>query len=248
MIDITFDFTTDSYEYWKDFWESNNGLGVGYSDPDSSSLTLQEYHKQLWSKELPNGQQMILEKGSGSNYLTWNDFRFGSDSIIVSFRYKRYQHIINQVKDKVGDYKVYYEDLIRKSYTIGGMIIFPKHHDSINQNRGTNKLVSDRWDLTMECIRKYYLGEENPLMPILRSDKAFFDLFVDFKGYVNFFFLQDCVNADYSKVNIWDGKGDFSEDGLPKTLDDYLSFIDKEVEFLNKRNKRIDEYCKKHGL
>lgn len=52
----------------------------------------------------------------------------------------------------------------------------------------------------MECIGKYYLGEENPLMPILRSDKAFFDLFVDFKGYVNFFFLQDCVNVDYSKT------------------------------------------------
>ena len=47
MIDITFDFTTDSFDYWKDFWENNDGLGAGNCDPDSSSPTLQEYHKQF---------------------------------------------------------------------------------------------------------------------------------------------------------------------------------------------------------
>ena len=248
MIDVNFDFTSDSYGYWDGFWDRNEGLGYGGSDPDNASPTLQEYHRLLWSKQLPNGQKMELVKGIGPTYLTWNDFRFGSDAFIVSFRYKRYRYMMDEVEKKVTDFRKYYEDMIRRAYTIGGMIIFPKHHNSINQNRGTNKQVSDRWDLTMECIRRYYAGEESPLTEILESDKAFFNLFVDFKGYVDFFLLQDCVSEDYSSVDVWDGKGDFSEDGLPKTIDDYFHFIDKEFEFMDKRNQRIAQYCKENNL
>ena len=100
------------------------------------------------------------------------------------------------------DYKAYYEEFIRGAYTIGGAIIFPKHRGSMNQNRGTNKLISDRWDLTMECIRRYYAGEDSPLSDTLERDRYFFDLFVDFKGYTEFFFLQDCVSEDYSEVDV----------------------------------------------
>lgn len=248
MIDIKFDFTTDSGNYWENFWDKNDGMGYGNTDPDSVSSTLQEYHRLLWSRELPDGQTMNLKAGSGSYYLTWDNYRFGSDSIIVGLRYKRYQHIIKQVMERVVDYKAYYEDLIRRSYTIGGMIIFPKHINSINQERGKSKIISDRWDLTLECIRRYYLGQDNPLMSVLNSDKPFFDLFVNFKGYVDFFFLQDCVSKDYSEVEIWEGNGDFSEEGLPKTVDDYFRFIDKEFAFLEKRNIRIDAFCKEMGL
>ena len=71
-----------------------------------------------------------------------------------------------------------------------------------------------------------------------------FDLFVDFKGFVDFFFLQDCVYQNYSKVEIWLGKGDFSEDPLPKTVEQYLAWINTEMQFLEQRNKRIDDYIK----
>ena len=71
MIDINFDFTTDSPGYWEGFWDRNDGLGYGGSDPDNASLTLQRYHKLLWSKALPNGEIMDLEMGSGPYYLTW---------------------------------------------------------------------------------------------------------------------------------------------------------------------------------
>ena len=243
MIDVTFDFTTDSPGYWDDFWNRNEGLGAGGSDPDVVSPMLREYHRLLWSRELPNGEVMNLKSGSGSNYLVWNGFRFGSDSIIVSFRYRKYKQIIDQVAERVTDYKVYYEDFLRKSYTIGGSIIFPKHQSSMNQNRGTNPFISDRWDLSLECIRRYYNGEKSPLYETILADKVFYDLFVDFKGYVDFSFLQDCVSGDYSKVNIWCGNADFSEYGLPKTVDEYFIFIDKEMEFLEKRNQRIKDYC-----
>ena len=72
--------------------------------------------------------------------------------------------------------------------------------------------------------------------------------FVDFKGYVDFFFMQDCVSEDYSSVNIWMGDASFEENGLPKTVEEYLRFLLKEHIFLDKRNRRIQEYCIEHGL
>jgi len=242
MIDINFDFTTDSPGYWDNYWEKNGGLGYGGSDPDNASPTLQKYHKLLWSKPLPNGEVMELKTGSGPYYLTWKDFRFGSDSIIVSFRYRQYQYMIDQVKQRVPDYKQYYEELLRRAYTIGGTIIFPKHVSSMNQNKGTNKLISDRWDLTLECIRRYYRGEESPLYNTIQRDHAFYELFVDFKGYVDFFFLQDAVTDDYSETKNWCGDFSFIESGLPKTVEEYFVFIENELDFLDKRNARIKKY------
>ena len=233
MIDITFDFRSDT--------------PVG-KDPDKYSQTLKTYHQLLWSKALPNGEAMELKKGKGLYYLTWKDFDFGSDSIIVELRYQRNQKIIDEVGKIVGDIEAYYEKLVRRSYSIGGMIIFPKHNQSINQGRGRNSLISDRWDLTLECIRRYYAGEGSPLSRIIESDKEFFDLFVDFRGYVDYFFLQDCVSEDYSTVDIWCGDTSFKESGLPKTVEDYFAFIHKEHEFLDKRNKRIKNYCIEHNL
>ena len=242
VIDTSFDFTSDSPKYWDGFWKKNDGLGCGGSDPDNASPTLQKYHKKLWSKELPNGEFMDLKMGSGPYYLTWKNFRFGSDAIIVSFRYKKYKYMINQVFASVPDYKKYFEDIIRRAYTIGGMIIFPKHPSSMNQNKGTNMLVSDRWDLTLECIRRWYNGENSPLYETIERDKDFYNLFVNFKGFVDFFFLQDCVSDDYAKVDIWCGNANFKESALPKTLEHYFEFINKEFDFLNKRNARIKGY------
>ncbi len=248
MIDITFDFTTDSPRYWDGFWDRNDGLGCGGCDPDSKSPALNLYHSILWSKQLPNGEYLNLKREKSPYHFSWNSFYFSSDSIIVGLRYQKYKHIIEQVKERVGDYKTYYEDLIRKSYTIGGMIIFPIHPNSINQRKGCNPYISDRWDLTMECIRRFYLREDSPLYKVLLSDKDFFDLFVDFKGYVDFFLLQDCVSSDYAKVDIWCGDTTFKKSGLPETVDDYFTFIDKEFKFLEKRNLRIKEYCTEHNL
>ena len=62
MIDINFDFTADSNGNWENFWSRNDGLCEGGSDPDKSSSTLREYHRILWSKNLPNGEEMTLKK------------------------------------------------------------------------------------------------------------------------------------------------------------------------------------------
>lgn len=114
----------------------------------------------------------------------------------------------------------------------------------INQSRGCNQFIKDRWDLTLECIRRFYINEESPLSDILLQDKDFFDLFVDFKGYVDYFYLQDCVSSDYSKVVFWLGNGEFNPFPLPKTVDEYMKWIGRELEFVKMRNDRIEHATK----
>lgn len=241
MIDAFFDFTTDTPNYWRNFWKDDVlGYGDGGKDPDSYSPTMKNYHRILWSKQLPNGQHMRLEFEENNGYLCWESFRFGADSICASFRYKKFRNMLEQVKSSIPNYHRLMENFIRSTYTIGGSIIFPKTN-SLNRARGCNHSIKDRWDLTLECIRKYYKNETSPLFEDLKKNKEFFDLFVDFKGYVDFFFLQDCVTDDYKSVIFWIGDGDMNKNPLPQTIEEYLIWIDKQLEFVRKRNKRIEE-------
>jgi len=244
-LDVDFDFTTDTPQFWEGFWNRKDGLGYCGNDPDSCSPTLREYHRLLWSRELPNGQTMDLQPGYGSDYLVWDGTRSASDSITTGFRYKRMKPLIDKVADSMDDYRGWMESMIRRSYTIGGMVIFPKHRNSINQCRGTNRMILDRWDLTLECIRWFYSGEESPLSWCLEQDRGFFDLFVDFKGYVDYFLLQDCVSNDCSEVRLWLDTEPFEHDPSPKNVEEYLGWIDCNLDFVSKRNARISKLVRK---
>ena len=210
-------------------------------DPDNASPTLKAYHQLLWSKQLPNGEFMALETGKGF-YLKWKDFYLGGDSIIVSFMHARFK-LRDLVKSSIPNYANYREQYLHRSYTIGGNIIFPQHRWSMNQARGCSRKISDRWDLTLECIRRYYLGESNPLDSVFEKDAPFFDLFVDFKGYVDFFFFQDCVDENYN-VKFWLDTPLWETYSMPKTLEEYHFWMKQEQDFLEKRAKRIADYCK----
>lgn len=238
MIDVNFDFTTDTPNFWDNFWKDTVLGGFG-NDPDALSKTLQMYHGILWSKPLPNGRTMMLTEGNRRDYLTWNGMRFGSDSILASFRYKRYRYKLEEFSKIIPNYQEFIEKFIHKSYTIGGTIIFPKEN-SINRERGCNARIKDRWDLTLECIRRYYNNEDSPLFDALLKNKEFFDLFIDFKGYVDYFHLQDCVSSDYKSIDFWIGNGDMSKNPLPQTAEEYVTWINKQLEFVEKRNKRIE--------
>jgi hypothetical protein len=61
---------------------------------------------------------------------------------------------------------------------------------TINQYRGFNRKINDRIDLTLECIRLYYEGKVSPLYETFFVYDDFFKLFVDFKGYVDFFLVS----------------------------------------------------------
>ena len=126
-------------------------------DPDIVSPTLKAYHRLLWSRPLPNGEVMSLETGKGC-YLRWRDIYVGSDSITASFRHGRNKHF-EEFKKAIPNYEEFEENMLRRTYVIGGAIIFPQTRWSMNQARGCHPAICDRWDLTLECIRRFYAGE-----------------------------------------------------------------------------------------
>lgn len=224
LIDTGFDVRTDS-----------NG-----KDPDTYSPTLRHYHRSLWNKMLPNGQKMELDEFLNCT-IDGDFFQLSSDSISNSYRgQKRYQHIISQINKK--DIDEFYD----AGCTVGGYIVFPRNRidnrNTINQERGINNKICDRFDLTLECIRLYYLNRYSPLYDCLRRYDSFFRLFVDFKGYVDFFLLQDLVDEEYKSIRFFTDFDDFVDMPMPKTKEEYLRYKNNTVSFVKSRNKRIEEY------
>ena len=224
-IDIDFDFRQDSK----------------CGDPDADSKKLYKAHKLLWSKELPNGKAFILEIKSDSygkliiqNNLCMN---FSSDRMCPHF-----DGIYNNKFDGwLSD--IEREELKYKVRTIGGHIIFPavkKNGFTINQARGISRIICDRFDLTLECIRRFYIDEECPLSKTLINYKDFFDLFIDFKGYIDFFHLQDFINQE-GQIIFSLPFDNFSRPPLPQTVDEYKQYKKHTVILMHKRNNRILE-------
>jgi hypothetical protein len=100
-------------------------------------------------------------------------------------------------------------------------------------------LIKDRIDLTLECIRRYYINENSPLSDTLGRYKNFFELFGNFEGYVNFFLLQDLVNEDFKSIKFLMRFDNFKPPIVPANLDEYLTYKDLAIEFVHNRNKRI---------
>lgn len=57
-IDITFDFTNDTPNYWETFKNGSSEV-----DPDVWSPKMREYQLLLYSRELPNGEFFDLKIG-----------------------------------------------------------------------------------------------------------------------------------------------------------------------------------------
>ena len=78
--------------------------------------------------------------------------------------------------------------------TIGAYIVFPSkkidNKMTINVARGINHEIQDRFDLSLECIRRFYLKQNSPLSDPLERYSQFFYIFDDFKEYVDFFFFK----------------------------------------------------------
>lgn len=229
IIDTTFNVYSDS-----------NG-----KDPDNFSPMLKKYHKILWSKPLPSGSSFALSDANRGAYLYHNselgEFFLGSDAITHSYKYHKIkQSILQQIPNEVNE-------LFDAGSTIGGYTIFPNNRidnkHSINQVRGILPVIDDRFDLTLECIRLFYFGLESPLFTVLNRYKAFFDLFRDFTGYVNFFLLNDLVD-DNNNIKFYLPFDNFSKKPGFKTIDEYIEYKTNVMSFIQARNRRIEEYCK----
>lgn len=161
-------------------------------DPDSHSPTLRRYHQLLWSKPLPDGRPFELHAGRAlSPYLVYEAdgtrIVLGSDTIATRHR-RKLNHLFKQLPDEVND------AFLRRAYTICGFMIFPVSGRSLNQDRGINPRIQDRWDLTLEAIRRFYEGGWSPLTKTMDRYAGFFALFGSFDGYVDHFLLRDFVD------------------------------------------------------
>jgi hypothetical protein len=224
-IDITFNFRSDT---------------PPGGDPDADSPTLRRYHQLLWSKPLPSGAPFELDVTTGylHHLSELGEFFLASDAVIQTFnRELRLAHIIDQIPEAER------EAFHNIGYTIGGMMVFPGNRVggkmTINGARGFHPKIKDRFDLTLECIRRHYVDEASPLSATLARYADFFGLFGDFAGYVDFFHLQDLVNEVTPTVKFFMPFEDFTASPLPGTLDAYLVYRQRAIEFIESRNRRI---------
>ena len=229
MIDISFNFYSDA----------NGG------DPDSTSPTLKKYHKLLWNKALPNGTQFELTDKKSGAYLYHNseqgEFNLGSDAITHSYKNQtRKQWLVRQIPNDV-------DELFDTGSTIGAYTLFPRNKIdnkfTINQARGINSLIDDRFDLTLECIRLFYLGQASPLYDTLLRYKNFFDLFDSFIGYVQFFLLDDLID-EKQNIKFYLPFDNFTTKPSFANVEDYMIYKKQVMTFIRLRNVRITEYTK----
>ncbi|RYB93712.1 hypothetical protein EUA93_04675 [Nocardioides oleivorans] len=217
------------------------------SDADSDSAILQHWHALLWSKDLPDGRMIEWTEELETTCLTHDSplgtFRVSSDTI--ASLHERYVPLLWAglgPKDQ--------ETYMRAFYTIGGFNIFPRHPQSLNQQRGWERAISDRFDLTLECIRRHYLDlVPNPLAAVLTADREFFRLFgvgqEGFEAYVEFFHFQDLVVGnnikwfDESAETEWS----FSSAALPGNDHAYRRHLDNVLAFVTARNQRIARWA-----
>tara|TARA_Y100001935_G_scaffold236858_1_gene221888 strand:- start:460 stop:708 length:249 start_codon:yes stop_codon:yes gene_type:complete len=73
----------------------------------------------------------------------------------------------------------------------------------------------------------------------LERNANFFKLFLDFKGYINFFLLQDLVEEDYAAIKFWSNFDNFETAPLPNNKEEYLSYMSELLRFVKARNQRI---------
>jgi hypothetical protein len=228
-IDISFDFGTDT---------------PPGRDPDLFSPTLRRYHRLLWSKPLPDGLVFELDDSAplSTAYLhhlsVLGEFFLASDTVIPSF-WK--EPAIAAIVDQTS--RPDHETFHRLSYTIGGMMLFPGNRVggkmTVNGARGFHPRIKDRFDLTVECIRRHYVGERSPLSEVLARYAGFFALFRDFTGYVAFFHLQDLVDAEVAGVRFFTPFDGFEVSPVPASREGYLAYRDCATAFIRARNRRI---------
>jgi len=193
---------------------------------------------------LPSGELFELDVTGPPYYLhhrsELGEFWLSSDAVVPSFRWLA--PIIDQIPE------VEREEFMRIGYTIGGMIVFPANRVdgkmTINQRRGCQHQIKDRFDLTLECIRRHYLDQPSPLGDTLALYGDFFGLFGDFAGYVDFFHLQDAVNEDTFAIKFSMPFEGFDASPLPATVDAYLAYRQRAIEFIESRNRRIATYVR----
>lgn len=228
-IDINFDFRKESKG----------------RDPDRWSPTLQAYHQILWSKKLPNGKLFNLTKANQNRLYHQSELgEFYLSSDVVLYSCVRKCFLLSFVTSQIPEIELQNFKTLTIN-TIGGMLIWPSTRIdgkiTINGIRGFNRLISDRLDLTLECIKRHYSNEQSPLSITLNRYSNFFSLFGDFRGYIDFFLLQDFIDKDENVIFSLPFDN-FNSSPIPTTIEEFKIFKTCTTDKINKRNYRISQF------
>ena len=222
-IDITFDFRSDTP---KD------------RDPDTHSKTLRLYHKLLWSKRLPGGALFELDDTTRGSYLhhrsAIGEFSLSSDAVIPTFKW------VPHIKTSIP--KAELEAFNAIGYTIGGMMFFPGNRIdrtwTINQARGCTKRIGDRFDLTLECIRRHYSAVWSPLADVLARYAHFFNLFSTSEVTWSSSASGSCFRRFLCGENLRAVRR-LRRSPIPASVHEYNAYKSASIAFIEARNQRI---------
>jgi len=246
VFDISFDFATDKPARTR-------------PDADRDSPKLRSLHELLWTKRLNSGVLFAPKAPPRrrDGYLIFTDTSgarhwYGSDAITNSYsRWSRPKSLAEATASLSEAQRSRY---LNPPYTIGSSMIWPvrsKDRPTINAARGfgpSGRLISDRMDLTLECIRRHYAGElESPLASVLTAYADFFALFDGFTEFVDFFHFQDLVTPDYNEVQFFLPFDDFKRPGTPTTTEEYVTYREATLDFIDKRSRRMAKWLGDNG-
>ena len=214
-------------------------------DPDTWSPTLRKYHQILWSKQLPNGTVFNLDIETRQllhHRSNLGEFYLSSDCIGHTYsRIKSMSSIIDEFPSNE------IESFYRLCSTIGSYIIYPcKRIDNkmtFNGARGTNAMIKDRFDLSLECIKLFYINKQSPLSNVLERYASFFDIFDNFRGYIDFFLLNDLIIDDNMSIKYFLPFKNFNDSPLPSNIEEYATYKKEMTKFIQDRNNRILKSC-----
>ncbi|WP_285660655.1 DUF6994 family protein [Paenarthrobacter ureafaciens] len=230
-------------------------------DADKDSQLLRWDHELLWSKELPSedgfAQKVTTRR---SEYLIFTDAKkerhcYGSDAITSSYttwvkeKNPRSRALVDAIAGLDDEQRARY---LNPPYTIGSAMIWPvrtKDYWTMNRARGASMLIADRMDLTLECIRRHYAEEPgSPLAKATTAYKDFFELFVDFKGFVEFFHFQDLIvpGSDHQEIEYFLKPNNFERSGTPATTLEYIEYRENVLAFIEQRSERMANWVTKN--
>lgn len=226
-------------------------------DPDSAHKGLRDSHQVLWSRPLPNRDAWVFAPTRGWYLKSINptpeepaEWSVGSDNFATT-----HTNALPAMASRIPGYD---NGHICDFCTIGGYIVFPNglaqrretlapaRKWTLNQAKGCDRGIADRFDLTLEAIRLYYARvrdrARNPLGDVLDAYGWFFDAFGQgaegFNAYVGYFFLDPMVER--GRVRPWYGREVEFGDALPRTSESaYLSYIAAQRDFVSSRNDLI---------
>jgi hypothetical protein len=245
VFDTSFDYKTDTPARTR-------------PDADRDSRKLRSDHELLWTKELNSGILFAPTAPSArrDGYLIYTDDSgqrrwYGSDAITSSYTgWSRPKPLVQAIASLTDDERTRY---LSPRYTIGSAMIWPvrsKDRPTMNTARGfgpSGRLIGDRMDLTLECVRRHYAGEsESPLAGVINAYADFFELFEGFAEFVDFFHLQDLVAPDYSEVLFYLPFDNFERPGAPATREEYVACREATLDFISRRGRRMAEWVLEH--